>query len=156
MAKFPTTVEKSITVHAPIDRVYAYLWDVVGSSPCVPGLAKCKGTTSDTFCFMFEERSTGPFKMSLQYTARYEGNGKDRITFESTAAKNDNADCKGSLRLQANGSDSTRITLKQEIAPETPVPRLLQGLVRSFVETEAANGVKEYLANVKRALEETA
>jgi hypothetical protein len=36
---------------------------------------------------------------------------------------------------------------------DTPVPRLLQGLIRSFVEREAATAVEQYLANVKRALE---
>jgi len=39
------------------------------------------------------------------------------------------------------------------IAPDTPIPWLLQTLVRSFVEREAAEGVERYLANVKRALE---
>jgi len=43
--------------------------------------------------------------------------------------------------------------LKQTLAPDTPVPRLLQGFLRSFVEKEAAEGLKEYLANIKRALE---
>lgn len=37
---------------------------------------------------------------------------------------------------------------------EPIVPRLLQGLLRSFVESEAAGAVKQYLANVKRVLEE--
>jgi hypothetical protein len=36
------------------------------------------------------------------------------------------------------------------------VPRLLQGLIRSFVESEAADTVKSYLANIKRALESKA
>jgi carbon monoxide dehydrogenase subunit G len=153
MAKFPTEVEKSITVNLPLQAVYAYLWDVVGSSACIPGLDQCKPTGDDTYRFRFQERSTGPFSLRLQYTARYEGNGKDRISFESISAAGDNADCKGVLRLQANGAGATRIMLKQMIAPDTPVPRLLQGLVRSFVENEAADGVKQYLASVKRALE---
>jgi carbon monoxide dehydrogenase subunit G len=153
MAKFPTEVEKSITVNLPLQAVYAYLWDVVGSSGCIPGLEHCKATADDTYRFRFQERSTGPFSMKLQYTARYEGNGKNRISFESINATGDNGDCKGVLRLQASGAAATRITLKQMIAPDTPVPRLLQGLVRSFVESEAADGVKQYLANVKRALE---
>jgi carbon monoxide dehydrogenase subunit G len=156
MARFPTEVERSITVHAPMGKVYDYLWDVVGSSNCIPGLASCKAAAKDTYRFVYQERTTGPFTLSLQYTARYEGNGKDRITFESIAAKNDNGDCKGLLRLQAAGRDATKITLQQMIAPDTPVPRLLQGLIRSFVETEAADGAKQYLANVKRALEDEA
>jgi uncharacterized membrane protein len=153
MTKFPTEVEKSITVRAPIARVYAYLWDVVGSSTCIPALKSCKATTNDTYRFVFEERSTGPFSLVLQYTAHYEGNGSDRISFASTAAKGDNSDCKGSFRLRANGAESTKIALKQMIAPETPVPRLLQGLIRSFVEHETAVGAQQYLDNVKQALE---
>jgi carbon monoxide dehydrogenase subunit G len=153
MAKFPTEVERSVTVKVPLERAYSYLWDVVGSSACIPGIKKCKRVGDDTYHFLYNERSTGPVNMVVQYTARYEGNGKDRIRFEGTGAQTDNTDVTGLIRLQPSGPDSTRITLRQTVAPDTPVPRLLQGLIRSFVESEAADAVKEYLANVKRTLE---
>ncbi len=156
MAKFPTEVERSITVKAPLDKAYSYLWDVVGSSVCIPGLNKCKRVGANTYNFLYEERSTGPVSMVVRYTAHYEGNGKDRITFEGTSAAGDNTDVSGLIRLQSNGPDSTRVTLRQTLAPDTPVPRLLQGLIRSFVESEAADAVKQYLANIKRTLEQTA
>jgi len=31
MAKFPVDVDESVTIAAPRQRVYAYLWDVVGT-----------------------------------------------------------------------------------------------------------------------------
>jgi carbon monoxide dehydrogenase subunit G len=155
MAKFPTEVERSVTVKVPLERAYNYLWDVVGSSACIPGLNKCKRVGDDTYHFLYDERSTGPVSMVVRYTARYEGNGKDRIRFEGTGAQSDNTDVTGLIRLQPSGPDSTRTTLRQTVAPDTPVPRLLQGLIRSFVESEAADSVKEYLANVKRTLEKT-
>ena len=155
MAKFPTEVERSITVHVPIEKAYAYLWDVVGSSPCIPGLKSCKpaGKEKDTYRFQYKERSAGPVSMTVCYTARYEGNGKDHIAFEGVSGKGDNADVNGTIRLQPSG-EATKIVLRQMIAPDTPVPRLVQGLIRGFVEREAAEGLREYLANVKRALEE--
>lgn len=153
MAKFPTEVERSVTVKVPIARVYEYLWEVVGSSACIPGLAKCKRIGKDTYRFVYEERSTGPITLVPQYTARYEGNGTDRITFEGTAAEGDNTDVSGVIRLQPSGDGATKVSLKQMLAPDTPVPRLLQSLIRSFVDKEAADAVKQYLANVKRALE---
>jgi carbon monoxide dehydrogenase subunit G len=153
MAKFPTEVERSVTARVPQARAYVYLWDVVGSSQCIPGIKSCKSVGEATYRFVYHERSTGPVRLTLQYTARYEGNGEDRITFEGIGAKGDNADVSGVIRVQPAGPDATRITLRQTIAPDTPVPRLLQGLIRSFVEREAADAVKQYLANVKRALE---
>jgi carbon monoxide dehydrogenase subunit G len=156
MAKFPTEVERSVTVKAPIDKAYAYLWDVVGSSACIPGIDKCKRVGKDTYHFLYAKRSTGPVSMVVQYTARYVGNGKDTITFEGTSAAHDNTDVAGLIRLQQAGPASTRIMLRQTLAPDTPVPRLLQGLIRSFVESEASDAVKQYLANVKRALERDA
>src|SRR5512139_3328522 len=153
MAKFPTEVERSVTVKVPISQAYDYLWDVVGSSACVPGLANCKRVGKDTYRFVYEERSTGPVSLVPRYTARYEGNGKDRIAFEGTGAEGDNTDVTGVIRLQASGDGATKISLKQMLAPDTPVPRLLQSLIRSFVDKEAADAVKQYLANVKRALE---
>jgi carbon monoxide dehydrogenase subunit G len=156
MAKFPTEVERAVTVKVPLEKAYSYLWDVVGSSTCIPGIDKCKRVGNDTYHFLYEERSTGPVSMVVRYTAHYEGNGKDRISFEGTSAKDDNTDVTGVIRLQPSGPDSTRITLRQTLAPDTPVPRLLQGLIRSFVESEAADAVKQYLANVKRTLETSA
>ena len=153
MAKFPTEVEKSITVQVPIAEVYKYLWDVVGSSDCVPGLDQCKRVAKNTFRFTLQERSTGPVSMRVRYTAKYEGNGKDTITYESVDADGDNTEVAGEIRLQPSGKGATKILLRQKAAPDSPVPRLLQGLIRSFVDKEAAETVRQYLANVKQTLE---
>lgn len=153
MAKFPTTVEKSITVKAPMERVYAYLWDAVASSNCIVGIDYCKQTRNDTYRFVLKPRSVGPVSLAVQYTVKYEGNGVDMITFKSLATEGDNTDVEGRVRLKAAGEDSTRIVLDQMTAPETPVPRLLQGMLRSFVESEAEGTIKQFLANVKRTLE---
>jgi carbon monoxide dehydrogenase subunit G len=153
MAKFPTEVERSVTVKVPLAQAYAYLWDVVGSSRCIPGIDACSRVGPDTYRFVYAERSTGPVSLTVCYTARYEGNGTDSIRFAGTDAAGDNTDVRGSLRLTASGAAATRIVLRQMVAPDTPVPRLLQGLIRSFVEREAAAAAAAYLANVKRALE---
>ena len=151
MAKFPTEVEESVTVPAPIDRVYAYLWDVAGSAVNIPGIDRCENVGPDTYCFTYKERSTGPVSMTVRYTARYRGNGKDDITFEGISAADDNTDVRGQLRMKAEG-EQTRITLKQRLAPDTPVPWLLQSLIRSFVEAETGGAARDYLANLRKAL----
>lgn len=153
MAKFPTEVDRSVTVKAPLAKVYKYLWDVVGSSVCVPGIDTCKALGKDTYRFVMQERSSGPVSMVVQYTARYKGNGKDEIIFEGTNAKDDNTEVYGEIRLEPAGAGSTKIRLKQKMAPDTPVPRLLQGLLKSFVEKEADEAVRAYLAEVKSEIE---
>lgn len=152
MAKFPTRVESSVTVKAPIEKVYKYLWDVVGSSACIPGLASCKKAGKDTYRFVYDDRSAMGITMKVAYTAAYTGDGKSRIAFVGTAGKDDNTDVDGELRLAKSGA-GTKITLTQTLAPDTPVPSLLQRLVKSFAEKEASGGAAEYLANVKQALE---
>lgn len=151
MAKFPTETEQSIVVAAPIERVYAYLWDVAGSAVCIPGIDRCDNVGPDTYRFLYKPRSTGPVSMTVQYTAKYRGNGRDDIVFEGISAGDDNTDVKGQLRLKAEGA-GTRITLKQRLAPDTPVPMLLQSLIRSFVEAETAGAAREYLDNLGKAL----
>lgn len=152
MAKFPTEVEGSVTVKLPIEKVYKYLWDVVGSSECIPGLKSCKKVGPNTYRFVFEERSTAGIAMTVQYTAAYKGDGKGVITFVSAAGKGDNTDVDGELRLTKAGS-GTKVTLRQMVAPDTPVPSLLQRLVKSFADREAGATVKTYLANLKETLE---
>ncbi len=152
MAKFPTEVEQSVTVKTPIDKVYKFLWDVVGSSRCIPGLASCKKAGKDTYKFVYDERSAAGITMTVQYTAAYAGDGKGVITFKSTDANGDNTDVDGELRLSKSG-DGTKIALRQTLAPDTPVPSLLQRLVKSFAEKEAGAAAKEYMANLKAALD---
>ena len=153
MAKFPTDVDESVTVAAPRERAYAFLWDVVGSSRCVPDLARCERVGPDTYRFVSKERSAGPVTMVACYTARYEGNGVDRISFESLTAEGDNTDVRGVFALERVTETDTRVRLTQTIAPDTPVPRFLQGLIRSFVQREAAAAVHGFLDNVRRAVE---
>ena len=153
MAKFPTEIERSVTAKVPLARAYAYLWDVVGSSECIPGIDSCKRVGDDTYRFVYEERSSGPVTMTVQYTAHYETNGTDTISFAGINAKGDNTDVSGEIRLQPSGTEATKITLQQTLAPDTPVPRLLQGFLKSYVEKEAAAAAKQYLANLKRQLE---
>ena len=154
MAKFPTEAEKSITVKTPLARVYKFLWDVLGSADCVPGLESCKRAGNDTYRFVYREVTVGPVSHVARYTARYEGNGTDRITFTSIPSKDANTDVTGLFRLHASGSEATKITLRQTAAADSPVPRLLQGFIRSYVERNAADLVKQHLVNIKRALEE--
>ena len=153
MAKFPTDVDESVTIAAPRQRVYSYLWDVVGTSHCVPDLATCERVGPDTYRFVSRERSAGPVSMVARYTARYEGNGVDTIRFESVPLEGENTDVRGVIALEEAAEATTRVRFTQTIAPDTPVPRLLQGLIRSFVEREAASAVRGFLDNVRREVE---
>jgi carbon monoxide dehydrogenase subunit G len=153
MAKFPTEVERAMTVRVPLARAYAFFWDVAGSARCIPGIDRCEKIGADTYRFIYAERSTGPVSMIVRYTAHYAGNGTDEIRFHGVAAAEDNTDVDGIFQLAATGADSTRVTLRQTIAPDTPVPRLLQGVLRSFVQREAEGAVAQYLEAAQRALE---
>jgi len=143
-------------VRVPLPRAYEYVWNVPASVRCLPSLASCTPLGEDTFRFVYREWSAGPLSMTVQYTARYAGNGVDEIRFESTGARGDNTEVSGFIRLQPSGMEATRIMLRQLMAPDTPIPRLLQSLIRSFLERQVADGVQLYLSSIKRALEEAA
>ncbi|MEE8580018.1 MAG: SRPBCC family protein [Myxococcota bacterium] len=142
-------------MNVPLPRVYGYLWDVAAQARCIPGLDRCEPLGDDTFRFVYAKRQYGPVSMAPRYTTRFEGNGTDRIFARATGAADDNTLGSGTLRLQAKGESATRIVMHQKIIPDTPVPRLAQGLIRSFVEREATEAVDLYLTNVKRALEQS-
>jgi carbon monoxide dehydrogenase subunit G len=154
MAKFPARSEASVTIGAPIARAYKFLWNVLAASECIPGIASCKRAGKDTYRFVFEPRSTGPVSLVVRYTARYEGNGEDEIQYSGNAASSeDNTDIDGVIRLEAKGKNATRVTIRQTVSPDTPVPKLLQALVRSFVEKEASRALEEFLDNARARLE---
>jgi hypothetical protein len=128
MAKFPTEVDESVTIAAPRQRVYAYLWDVVGASRCVPDLATCERVGPDTYHFVSRERSAGPVSMVARYTARYEGNGVDTIRFESLPNESDNTDVRGDCsRGRSAGRHAG--TLHANDRPGYAGARLVQGLI---------------------------
>ena len=154
MAKFPTTVEESVTVGASMEKIYGFLWDVVGSSRCIPDIEHCRSVGADTYEFLYKPHSTGPVSMVVRYTARYQGNGTDQIRFQSITAAEDNTDVDGVMTLKNKGPGTT-LTLKQMLAPDTPVPRLLQSLIRSFVEAETSKAVKDFLLNVRQTIEKS-
>ncbi|MGD9764422.1 MAG: SRPBCC family protein [Candidatus Binatia bacterium] len=152
MAKFPTAMESATTVAVPIARVYAMLWDVVGSSSCIPGLARCTRVGPQTYAFAYREVSLAGVSMAVRYTTRYEGDGERVIRFTSVDAPEDNTEVDGELRLESAG-DGTRIALRQTLAPNTPVPALLQRMVKSVAEREADRVANRYMQNLKQALE---
>jgi carbon monoxide dehydrogenase subunit G len=152
MAKFPTEVTESVVVPVPLAEAYAFFADVPTSARCIPGIDRCEVGEPDVYRFVFEERSTGPVSMCVTYTARYTGNGTDRVDFESIGAPGDNTDVNGTISLESLDAGHTRVTARQMIAPDTPVPRLLQGLIKSYVAGEATAAARGYLANVARRL----
>ncbi len=152
MAKFPTEVTESVVVPVPLAEAYAFFWDVPTSARCIPGLDRCEDGGPDVFRFVFAERSTGPVSMCVTYTAKYTGNGTDEIRFASTGAEGDNTDVDGIVRLERVDDGHTRVTVQQTLAPDTPVPRLLQSLIKSYVQGEATQAASNYLANVKKRL----
>lgn len=156
MAKFPTEVTQSAVVPVSLADAYAFFWDVAASARCIPGLAHCETLGGDIYRFVFEERSTGPVSMTVQYTAGYTGNGTDEIRFEGTNAPGDNTDVSGVIRLERAGERETKVVLTQTLAPDTPVPRLLQSLIKSYVQGEAAKAAGDYVANATRTLGDSA
>ncbi|HYD48291.1 MAG TPA: SRPBCC family protein [Terriglobales bacterium] len=153
MAKFPTTAEKSVTVKAPLEQVYALIWDVVSSARCIPGIDSCEPAGDDVYSFVMKERSAGPVSMVVRYHARFEGNGSDTIRFRNSGGEGENTEVDGTFKLKPTASGGTKITLKQTVSPESPVPRLLQGFLSSYVEKEAAQVIAEYLHNLKLRIE---
>ena len=153
MAKFPTEVERRVVARVPLARAYSYLLDVGGTSKWIPSIARCEKVDAQTWRFISKERSVGPLSLGIRYTARYEGNGVDHISFRSVEAEGDNAEIEGTLALRALADGTTEIHLHQRIAPDTPVPRLMQGMLRSFVEREASSEVDSFLEGVRRTLE---
>jgi len=126
-----------------------------GRRAACPIWPTCERVGPDTYRFISRERSAGPVSMVARYTARYEGNGVDRIRFESLSVEGDNTDVRGTIVLERTAETATRVRLTQTIAPDTPVPRLVQGVIRSFVQREAVASVRGFLGNVRREMETT-
>lgn len=154
MSRFPTRAEKSIVIAAPASAVYSYVWNVASACRGIPGLSVSRHGAEDTYRFEYSNDSQGPVTLQVRYTAKFIGNGKDKIRyFSSPTDGEDTAEVEGCVLIREIGPGKAQLTLRQELAPETPVPRFLPNLLRAYVQTEATAAVEAYLRNAKRNLE---
>ena len=152
MAKFPTEVSESVVLPVSLADAYAFFRDVPTSARCIPGLDRCEASGDDVYRFVFEEPRRDRSACASRTPRATPGTAPTKIRFASTAAGGDNTDVDGVIRLERVDDGHTRVTLRQMLAPDTPVPRLLQGLIKSFVQGEAQQAASDYLANVTRTL----
>lgn len=157
MSRVPTKAEKSIVIAAPASAVYAYVWNVASACRGIPGLSVSRHGAEDIYRFEYANDSEGPVSLRVRYTAKFVGNGKDRITYFSASGNGeDNAEVQGCVVIREIAPGQVQLTLRQELSPETQIPRFLPNLLRAYVQTEAAAAVEAYLKNAKRNLESPA
>lgn len=145
-------IERAVLVAAPLERTYALLWDVPASMRGMPGLTHCERVGPDRYRFVHVELAAGTLRVAPRYTADYRGNGRDRIAFTPVRDPDDVLEVEGELRLAPGRRGGTRVELRQRLAAELPVPRLLRGRARSLGEREAGRVIERFLAGVREAL----
>lgn len=135
----------SFDVHAPGDRVWAFLSDMRKVGSCVPGVQSVD--------IHDERRATwnlrmkiGPLSQEIRVeTENIEMVPPSRAKFRGVA---DNVDMTGTIVLEPKG-EVTTVTYTMNVQSKGPLARILDNFMRSKLSQQT----EEFAANVKRSLE---
>ncbi|MBI2388320.1 MAG: SRPBCC family protein [Deltaproteobacteria bacterium] len=149
MTWIPCSARKSITIHAPLEKVYAYLADPERSGKHWGGVDRIENIGNSQYRWLLQERSTAGIKFKGDYVTKYTVNGKDEINWAYVSG---NFKTGGRHRLTASG-DSTIVDMSVENEADAPVPALLKSVAKIFAQSETDKSLETFADGVRRALE---
>jgi len=135
----------SFDVHAPVDRVWAFLSDMRKVGGCVPGVQSVD--------VIDERRATwnlklkiGPLSQQIRVeTETVEQVPPSRGRFRGVA---ENMEILGTIELAPKG-DHTAVVYTMNVQTKGPLARIMDNFMRSRLSAQT----EDFAANVKRALE---
>ena len=150
MAKIPATETQTFEVNAPIERVYEAFVNPEIVKENFVGLESAEFVEKDEVRWHVKEKVDKGMRFKGDYTVKYEGNGKDRVWWRSTAG-NIETNAEVTLTQLPNG---VRVVYRETLTPDLPIPKLMAKIFKPLVAREVRKDLTRYAENVKRYLNE--
>ena len=152
MAWIEGTERRTYDIHAPIEKVYAFLSTPELLKAAFLELERHEILDATTARWILKEKNEKGVKFRPDYTVRYGGNGRDRVEWSSLAGGNMRA--KGKAVLRSKGVDVTEVQYEETIASDLPIPGLMARVFQPIVAREIRKGVQGFLDRIKARLEQ--
>jgi uncharacterized membrane protein len=148
MAKIEATETQTFEVKAPLEAVYKAFSDLEIIKENFVGLERAEFSEGNVARWILKEKVDKGLRFKGDYTLKYDGNGKDRITWRSIAGNIDND---AEVVLTQVGS-SVRVFYRETIAPDLPIPGLMARVFKPIVAREVRKDLVKYAESVKSYL----
>lgn len=148
MPKIPATEKQTFEVDVPIAEVYDAFVNTEVVKQNFVGLEDCELREDGEARWIVKEKADKGIRFKGDYTVKYEGNGKDHVTWRTTAG---NVDTNAEVRLTETSS-GVRVEYEETVAPDLPIPRLMAKVFKPIVAKEVRKDLKAYIDNVRRYL----
>jgi uncharacterized membrane protein len=152
MTWIPSSAQKTVTINAPLDKVYALLADTEKSGRLWEGIEKIEKVGENRYRTVLTERSTAGLKFKGDYVSQYASNGKDEVSWTYVSG---NMKSSGKYRMTAAGSAVT-VSMSIESEADAPIPSLMKAVAKPFAQSELNKGLEAFAATLKRTLEAAA
>lgn len=147
MAKIKASDERTFTVNAPLEEVYAFLSNGTRRAEIMSELERHEVIDDATHRYVLESKTEKGITFKGDFVVRYGGNGTDHVTWKGTKG---NIDVDGSAQLKKLGDARTEVRYKETFAPDLPIPRLLAKVFSPIVSREVKKGIAEVIDAVER------
>lgn len=147
--------EKSFTVDASPDKVFALLSDVPASVAHFPYVDKLEDLGNNTYQWNMEEISAAGFSHQVVYACEYHSDADAKTVIWKPVRGVGNAEMSGSWTIEADGSGSKVTFATTGTLKELPVPKLMKSMAKGLIATEFAKPIDKYHARLKSSLEST-
>ncbi len=145
------TEKQELEIRAPIEAVYAFFVSPARRAEAFDDIEERKVIDEQCERWLMAPRTALKVTVQPDYTTRYTGNGKDRITWEPAAEGTTRT--RGLVALQALDSRKTRVRYEETIESNLPIPRIMVRVFEPIVAHEIRKGVRDFLEQARRILE---
>ena len=146
MAKIEATEKQTFEVHAPLEAVYEAFSDPQIIKENFVGLERAEISEDGVARWILKEKVDVGLRFKGDYTVKYDGNGKDRITWRGLSG---NIDTDAEVLLTQLDT-SVRVEYRETITPDLPIPGLMAKVFKPIVAREVRKDLTKYVDNVKR------
>lgn len=147
MAKISASDGRTFTVAAPLEDVYAFLTSGPSRAAAMTELERHEAIDATTHRYVLESKTEKGITFQGDFTLRFDGNGKDRVTWKGIKG---NVDVDGNAELRALPDGRTEIRFHETFAPDLPIGKLLARVFGAIVSREVKKGIAQTIDAIER------
>lgn len=149
MTWIPVKVERSVSISASMEKVYAFLEDPPECLQMWPTIQLVEPCGEGNYHVVFLEHASAGLKFTPDQIVKFISNGKDLVRWLYVSG---NLKSYGSFQIEKSG-EAVTVLMKMENEADMAIPALMKPVAKSFAQYETINAVEAFLANLKKKME---
>lgn len=150
MTTLDASMQRSATIDAPIDEVWAVLADVERLGDLMPDVRDYE-QVDEGWRWVLEGRQVLGHHIRPAFTVRYQPDPPTELAFETVQPSSDHGDADGAFRL-VDREGATEVTMRLDLRLDVRLPGFLAGTARSTLRDELDRLGAGFLDNLRETV----